>query len=73
MKKIARRLLTSALATALAAGLCITASAFTYPSNYWPLQDSWIAATEAQNADQVISVAQQTYDLLIPYGLNQDV
>ncbi len=73
MKKSARRLLSCAMATAMVAGLCITASAFTYPSSYWPLQDQWLEATQAQNADQIISVAQQTYDLLIPYGLNQDV
>ena len=73
MKKSVRRLLSCAMATAMVAGLCMTASAFTYPSSYWPLQEQWTEATQAQNPDQIISVAQQTYDLLIPYGLSQDV
>ena len=76
MKRIPkwRAALTSLLlATALVAGLCITASAFTYPSSYWPLQDKWIAVSEGQDADQILSVAGQTYDLLRPYGLNESV
>ena len=54
MKKSARSLLSCAMETAMVAGLCITASAFTYPSSYWPLQDQWLEATQAQNADQII-------------------
>lgn len=72
-RKFARRLLTSVLAAALMAGMCLTASAFEYPNSYWPLQDEWIAASESQDPDRVIASAQKIYDMLRPYGLNQDV
>ena len=39
MKKHLRRLMSVALAAALSASLCISASALTYPSSYWPLHD----------------------------------
>lgn len=73
MKKIAKRLLACGLTAALMAGLCISASAITYPSSYWPLHSEWETASQSQDPDQIISVTQRTYDLLIPYGLDQDV
>jgi len=73
MKKLAKRLLSCALAAALAAGMCLTASAFTYPGAYWALHSAWDEAVAAKDPDQVISVAQQVYDLLTPLGLGQDV
>ena len=41
MRKPLRKLLSAALAAALMAGMCISASAFTYPSSYWPLHNKW--------------------------------
>ena len=38
MNKLARRLLSAALAGVLMAGMCMTASAFTFPQAFWPLQ-----------------------------------
>ncbi|MCI8304780.1 MAG: hypothetical protein HFF52_09165 [Lawsonibacter sp.] len=76
MGKIVRRLLSSALAAALVAGMCLTASAygdFKYPNAYWKLHSAWDEAVSAQNLDQIISVAQQTYDLLTGLGMGQDV
>ncbi len=74
MNKLMHRLFSCALAAALMAGLCLPASAygnFKYPSAYWKLHSAWEAA--AGDPDQVISVAQKTYDLLNPLGLGQDV
>ena len=73
MKKLFRRLMAVAVAAALTAGMCITASAYTYPSAYWKLHDAWSQAVAAKSADQVLTVAQQTYDLLVPLGMSQDV
>lgn len=73
MRKPLRKLLSAALAAALMAGMCISASAFTYPSSYWPLHNKWESISSGSDADAIISVAQQTYDLLIPYGLSEDV
>lgn len=73
MKKQLRRLMSVALAAALSASLCISASAFTYPSSYWPLHDQWAAVSEGTDASAIVSVAQQTYDLLVPLGLSEDV
>lgn len=74
--KFIRRLLSGALAAALTAGMCLTASAygdFKYPNSYWPLQNEWVAAVEAKNSDQIIASAQKIYDALMPLGLGQDV
>ena len=74
MKKQLRRLLSLVVAAALTAGMTLTASAaFTYPSAYWKLHDAWAAAVSAKNADQVLTLAKQTYDLLTPYGMNENV
>ena len=73
MKSIRRRILSLALSAALMCGMAVSASAFTYPSAYWKLHSAWDEAVSAQNLDQIISVAQQTYDLLMPYGLGTDV
>ena len=67
--KFIRRLLSGALAAALTAGMCLTASAygdFKYPNSYWPLQNEWVAAVEAKNSDQIIASAQKIYDALMP-------
>ena len=72
-KKILRTLCSLALTVALLAGMCVNAFAFQYPSAYWKLHDAWSAAVSAENVDQVLSLAQQTYDLLTPYGLCADV
>ena len=64
MNKLMHRLFSCALAAALMAGLCLPASAygsFKYPSAYWKLHSAWEAA--AGDPDQVISVAQKTYEL----------
>ena len=68
MKKNMRRLLSAALAAVMVTGMCFTASAFTYPSAYWKLHSAWDEAVAAKSPEQVISVAQQTYDLLMPPG-----
>lgn len=73
MKKLFRRLMAVAVAAALTAGMCITASAYTYPSAYWKLHDAWSQAVAAKSADQVLTVAQQTYDLLMKDPLCADI
>ena len=73
MKKLFRRLMAVAVAAALTAGMCITASAYTYPSAYWKLHDAWSQAVAAKNTDQVLTVAQQTYDLLMKDPLCADI
>lgn len=73
MKKNMRRLLSAALVAVMVTGMCFTASAFTYPSAYWKLHSAWDEAVAAKSPEQVISVAQQTYDLLMPLGLGEDV
>ena len=73
---IPHRALSSALSAALLSGLCLMGSAsaaFQYPRAYWPLHDDWAEAVAAQNPDEVLSVAQKTYDMLMPYGLCLDV
>lgn len=73
MKKPLRKLLSAALAAALMVGMSVSAFAFTYPSSYWPLHSQWESVSGGSDANAIISVAQQTYDLLIPYGLSEDV
>ncbi len=73
MKKSLRRILSTALAAVLMSGMCLTASAFTYPSSYWPLHNQWEAISGGSDTDAILAVAQQTYDLLMPLGLSQDV
>ena len=73
MKKYLRRICAVALAAALSASLCISASAFTYPSSYWPLHDQWDAISGGSDVGSITSVAQQTYDLLVPMGMCEDV
>ena len=58
MKKLFRRLMAVAVAAALTAGMCITASAYTYPSAYWKLHDAWSQAVAAKSADQVLTVGE---------------
>ena len=57
------------MSAALLSGMCLTASAFKYPSAYWKLHDAWAVAIENQDLDQVIDLAGKTYDLLMPLGL----
>ncbi|MBQ3497318.1 MAG: hypothetical protein IJA73_04225, partial [Oscillospiraceae bacterium] len=73
MKNLFRRLVAMTLTLSLAASMCASVSAFTYPSSYWPLHDAWAAAVEAQDAAETIAVAQKTYDLLMPLGIGMDV
>lgn len=69
-----RRAAALALSAALAAGTCINASAsFKYPSAYWPLHDAWAVALEGQDSQQVLSLAQKTYDLLMKQPLCADI
>ena len=72
-RKFLRTLCSLMLVGALMAGTCVNAFAFKYPSAYWKLHDAWSAAVAAEDGDAVISVAQKTYDLLMPYGLCADV
>ena len=73
MKKVLRRLLSSAMAIMLMAGMCINASAFTYPSSYWPLHDQWPTVSAGTDAKAIVSLAQQIYDNLMPLGMSYDV
>ncbi len=73
MKKFGKRLIAVALTGALASGLCLQASAFTYPTEYWPLQASWNDVQINQDVAGTLSVAQQTYDLFQGYALGQEV
>lgn len=73
MKTMIRRVIALTLALVLAASMCVSVSAFTYPKSYWKLQDAWIAAVEAQDAAETITAAQKIYDLLMPLGLGEDV
>lgn len=73
MNRISRRLLASMLTICLTSGMCVTASAFTFPQAYWPLNSAWETAVSTQDADSVISVAQQTYDLLTQYEICAEI
>ena len=77
MNKLVRRLLSCALAGAMTAGMCLTASAaygdFKYPNSYWPIQTEYVDALNAKDLDGIINAAQKTYDALNPLGLGQDV
>ena len=73
MKRTLRRAAVLALSTALTVGMCINASAFTYPSAYWPVHSAWATAMEAKDPQQAISVAQQTYDLLTKEPMCADI
>ena len=73
MKKALRRLCSAALAAVLAAGMCVSASAFTYPSSYWPLHDRWPAVSAGTDGRAIVSLAQQIYDELMPLGMSYDV
>ena len=73
MKRLLKRMVASVLSVALIGGMCLTASAFTYPSAYWKLHDAWAVAIEQQELDKVIELAGKTYDLLMPLGLCADV
>ncbi|MGI5963413.1 MAG: S-layer homology domain-containing protein [Lawsonibacter sp.] len=73
-KRFFRRLAGLTLAAALTVGMCCApASAFTYPSAYWSLHSAWEEAVNAKSTSQVISVAQQTYDLLTQQALCADI
>ena len=71
MKQCLRRALAAALSVLMVTGLFCTAAfaEFTYPSAYWPLHSAWDEAVNSKDADAVISVAQQTYDLLSQYEI----
>ena len=73
MKSGWKRLTALALTGTLISGLCVTASAFTFPSAYWPLQAAWEEAVSTQNMDQTISVAQQTYELYQGQALCKEI
>ncbi len=75
MKRCLRRTLAAALSLVMAVGLCCTAAFadFTYPSAYWKLHSAWDEAVSSQDADAVITVAQQTYDLLSKYDICTDI
>ena len=73
MKRVLRRLLSSAMAAVLVAGMCINASAFTYPSSYWPLHDQWATVSAGTDAKAIVSLAQKIYDNLMPLGMSYDV
>ena len=75
MKQYLRRALAAALSVLMVTGLCCTAAFadFTYPSAYWKLHSAWDEAVSNKDADAVISVAQQTYDLLSKYEICTDI
>lgn len=69
-----KRIISLLLALVMTAAMTPAAFAdFTYPTSYWPLHDAWESALPAGDTDQIISLAQQVYDLLSPYGLVKDV
>ena len=69
-----KRIASLLLVLAMVAAMLPTALAdFLYPSSYWPLHDAWEADAPAGDPDRIISLAQQTYDLLSPYGMVEDV
>lgn len=72
MKKIFKSI-ALILAVAIVCGICGGAYEFKYPSAYWPLQSAWEKAVQEQDGQAVISVAQDTYDLLMPLGLQEPV
>lgn len=73
MRKTLRRTLAALLSAALLSGMCLTASAFTYPSAYWKLHSAWDEAVNSKNVEQTLSVAQQTYDLLTKEAICADI
>ena len=74
MKRIISIILATILAAMLSFGACLSVSAdFKYPSAYWKLHNAWATAYENKDADKILTLAEQTYDLLMPYGFCQDV
>lgn len=73
MKNARRRVAALALSLSLAAGLCMNTYAYTYPKAYWPIHNAWETAVNAQDIQQTISLAQQTYDLLSKDPLCADI
>ena len=73
MKRIFRGCIAVLLSMTLTAGMCVTVSAFTYPSDYWKLHDAWAVALEQEDSEQILSLAQQTYDLLMKYEICTDI
>ena len=70
------RVVSGTLSAALMSGMLFVGTAqaaFTYPAEYWKIHSAWEQAVVDENPDQVIAVAQQTYDLLMKYGLCMDV
>ena len=74
MKKIIALILSLSLVLMLTVSISLPVSAdFKYPSAYWKLHDAWAAALEKQDSEKTLTVAKQTYDLLMPIGYCQDV
>jgi hypothetical protein len=73
MNKLARRLLSAALSGVLMAGMCMTASAFTFPQAFWPLQQELADVRNSNDPDQYISIAEKMYEVFSPYELCREV
>ncbi|USF28027.1 hypothetical protein N510_002985 [Firmicutes bacterium ASF500] len=73
MNKLARRLLSAALSGVLMAGMCMTASAFTFPQAFWPLQQELANVRNTSDPDQYIAIAEKMYEVFSPYELCKEV
>lgn len=70
-----RRIVSFVLCLILMCGLGLTAHAatFKYPSAYWPLHSAWEKAANDKDNDKLLSVAEDTYNMLRPLGICEDV
>ena len=74
MKKLWKRTVSLALTAAMLSAMCLTSSAaFQYPSAYWKLHDAWAVAKSEQNQNDILTLAQKTFDLLTKQEICADI
>ena len=73
MRKAVSPVLAALLCATLLACLCAPASAFARASAGRELQSAWEEAENARDPDQIVAVAQRSYDLLLQAELNGDI
>ena len=74
MKKLWNRTVSLALTAAMLSAMCLTSSAaFQYPSAYWKLHDAWAVAKSEQNQNDILTLAQKTFDLLTKQEICADI
>lgn len=73
MKRKWKKFVAGILSVAMLSAMCLTSGAWTYPHAYWKLHDAWAVARETRDRQQIITLAEQTYDLLSQYEICADI